>query len=309
MKLHLSNKFLIIIFLTVIAIVILLLINNGLYDSKINNSNTLSTDTENISPNENEYNVKLNELMSDIYPEYIILDYCDLGDEDLYIVDSEGIVRIVGFIYPYGDSGAFLGEYLRDIEYEKEYYIHLEGIDESAKIILTSKQSNQYPNALLNQKVSIGENKYYLCIDELSSYEKEYVKFQDFVNWNGYDHWLTLKIAEGVDPLRWVYGEYLKYWYEEFEFTLEYAKELFENEDEYLAWKLENEKWLEITKELLKKEVNNFTDEMHRLEVIIPYSDLVRQKVIDTKYFLYILENNTTEKITDYISLKWKGWK
>ena len=121
MKLHLSNKFLIIIFLTVIAIVILLLINSGLYDSKINNSNTLSTDTENISPNENEYNAKLNELMSDIYPEYIILDYCDLGDEDLYIVDSEGIVRIVGFIYPYGDSGAFLGEYLRDIEYEKEF--------------------------------------------------------------------------------------------------------------------------------------------------------------------------------------------
>lgn len=301
MKLHLSNKFLIIIALTVIVIAILLLINNGLNDSKMNIS------TDNILPNENEYYAKLNELMSDIYLEYKILDYCDLGDEDLYIIDSEGIVRIVGFIYQYGDSGAFLGEYLRDVEYEKEYYIHLEGIDESAKIILTSKQSNQYPNALLNQKVSIGENKYYLCIDELSSSEKEYVRFQDFVNWNGYDRWLALKISEGVDPLSWVYGEYLKKWYEEFEFTLEYAKELFDNEDEYLVWKADNEEWLKITRELLNKEVNNFTDEMHRLEVIIPYGELVRQKVIDIKYFLYILENDTTEEIANYISLKWKN--
>lgn len=307
MKLHLSNKFLIIIFLAVIIIAILLLINSGVNDFKANNSNTLPI--ENPSLNENQYNAKLNELMSDIYPEYTILDCCDLGDEDLYIVNSEGAVCIVGFIYQYGEDGAFLGEYLRDFEYEKEYYIHLKGIDESAKIILTSKQSNQYPNALLNQKVSIGENKYYLCIDELSAPEKEYVRFQNFVNWNGYDHWLALKIAEGVDSLSWVYGEYLKYWYEEFEFTLEYAQQLFKNEDEYLVWKAENEEWLKITRELLNKEVNQFTDEMHRLEVIIPYSDLVRQKVIDTKYFLYILENNTTEKITDYISLKWKGWK
>lgn len=307
MKLHLSNKFLIIIALTVIVIAILLLIKNGVNDSKMNNSNTLSTDI--ISPNENKYNAKLNELMNDIYPEYKILDYCDLGDEDLYIIDSEGVVRIVGFIYQYGESGAFLGEYLRDIEYEKEYYIHLEGIDESVKIIITSKQSKQYPNALLNQKVSIGENKYYLCIDELSSSEKKYVRFQDFVNWNGYDHWLALKIAEGVDSLSWIYGEYLKSWYTEFEFTLEYAKELFENEDEYLAWKVDNEEWLKITRELLKKETSHFADEMHRLEIIIPYSKLIRQKVIDTKYFLYTLESDTTEEITNYVSLKWKGWK
>lgn len=299
MKLHLSKKFWIIIILTVIVIAILLLIKNG-----VSNSNGLSTD--NISPNANEYNAKLNEFMSDIYPEYKILDYCDLGDEDLYIIDSEGIVRIVGFIYQYGESGTFLGEYLRDIEYEKEYYIHLEGIDESAKIIVTSKQSNQYPNALLNQKVSIGENKYYLCIDELSSSEKEYVRFQDFVNWNIYDRWLVLKTAEGVDPLSWVYGEYLKYWYAEYEFTLEYAKELFENEDEYLVWKSENEEWLEITRELLNKEVNQFTDEMHRLEIIIPYSKSIRQKVIDIKYFLYILENDTINEVTEYISLQWK---
>ena len=117
MKLHLSNKFLIIIILAVIVIALLLIITNGVNDSEMNNSNT-SLSTDNISPNYNEYNAKLNELMSDIYSEYTILDYCDLGDENLYIVDSEGIVRIVGFIYLYGDSGAFLGEYLRDIEYE-----------------------------------------------------------------------------------------------------------------------------------------------------------------------------------------------
>ena len=299
MKLHLSKKFWIIIILTVIVIAILLLIKNG-----VSNSNALSTD--NISPNENEYIAKLNEFMSDIYPEYEILDYCDLGDEDLYIIDSEGIVRIVGFIYQYGESGTFLGEYLRDIEYEKEYYIHLEGIDESAKIIVTSKQSNQYPNALLNQRVSIGENKYYLSIDELSATEKEYVRFQNFVDWNIYDRWLELKISEGVDSLTWIYGEYLKNWYAEFEFTLDYAKDLFENEEEYLIWKSKNEEWLKITRELLNKEVNQFTDEIHRLEIIIPYSELIRQKVIDTKYFLYTLENDTVKDINDYISLQWK---
>ena len=307
MKLHLSNKFLIIIILAVIVIALLLIITNGVSDSQMNNSNTLPI--ENPSLNENQYNAKLNELMSDIYPEYTILDCCDLGDEDLYIVNSEGAVCIVGFIYQYGEDGAFLGEYLRDFEYEKEYYIHLKGIDDSAKIIVTSKQSNQYHNALLNQRVSIGENKYYLSIDELSATEKEYVRFQNFVDWNIYDRWLELKISEGVDSITWIYGEYLKNWYAEFEFTLDYAKDLFENEEEYLIWKSKNEEWLKITRELLNKEVNQFTDEMHRLEVIIPYSDLVRQKVIDTKYFLYILENNTTEKITDYISLKWKGWK
>lgn len=304
MKFHLSNKFLIAIALTVIIIAILLLINSGVNDFKANNSNTLPA--ENPSSNENQYNAKLNELMSDIYPEYTILDCCDLGNEDLYIVNSEGVVRIVGFIYQYGEDGAFLGEYLRDFEYEKEYYIHLKGIDDSAKIMVTSKQSNQYPNALLNQGVSIGENKYYLSIDELSATEKEYVRFRDFVDWNIYDRWLELKISEGVDSLTWIYGEYLKNWYAEFEFTLDYAKDLFENEEEYLVWKSKNEEWLKITRELLNKEVNQFTDEMHRLEIIIPYSELIRQKVIDIKYFLYTLENDTVNKITDYISLQWK---
>lgn len=304
MKFHLSNKFLIAIALTVIIIAILLLINSGVNDFKAKNSNSLPT--ENPSSNENQYYAKLNELMSDIYPEYTILDCCDLGDEDLYIVNSEGVVRIVGFIYQYGEDGAFLGEYLRDFEYEKEYYIHLKGIDDSVKIMVTSKQSNQYHNALLNQRVSIGENKYYLSIDELSATEKEYVRFQNFVDWNIYDRWLELKISEGVDSLSWIYGEYLKNWYAEFEFTLEYAKDLFENEEEYLVWKSKNEEWLKITRELLNREVNQFTDEMHRLEIIIPYSELIRQKVIDTKYFLYTLENDTVNDIDDYISLQWK---
>lgn len=163
----------------------------------------------------------------------------------------------------------------------------------------------------LIKKYQSGENKYYLCIDELSPAEMKYARFHNFVLNNIYDRWLKIQEEEGILPLREMYGEYLKYWYGEFEFTLEYAKELFENEEEYLLWKSDNEEWLKVTKDLLKKESSSFTDEMHRLEIIIPYSELIRQKIIDMKYFLYQIELekkiNFGDNSEKFISLQWNN--
>ena len=299
-----SNKFLIVsILLLVIILTFFILLPKNLNDQA--NDNPASDVL--LGNKEEGYYQKFDEYMHDFFSEYEVLSASEIDGKDIYIAESEDAFHVIGFIYQTGDILSQLHVILRNVEFETEYYVWLYGIEKNVKIIITSNESKSYKNAILNQKVSIGENKYYLCIDELSPHEMEYARFHNFVLNNIYDRWLKIQEKEGILPVREMYGEYLKYWYGEFEFTLEYAKELFENEDEYLVWKADNEEWLKITRELLNKEVNNFTDEMHRLEVIIPYSQLVRQKVIDTKYFLYILESDTTEEITDYISLKWKN--
>ena len=109
----------------------------------------------------------------------------------------------------------------------------------------------------------------------------------------------------------YIYSDYIKFWIAEYESTLEYANDFFNDEENYLSWKSDNEAWLELTRELYRKEVNNFDAQMERLEITIPYAKLIRQKVIDTKYFLYQLEIN--EKIMsgdvsdEYVALKWKS--
>lgn len=141
----------------------------------------------------------------------------------------------------------------------------------------------------------------------LSNYDKMWIRFQNFIADNPYDKWLEFEKSEGMLTVKGMYGDYLKYWFAEYEFTLEYAKIFYENCDEYLSWKKDNEEWLQITRKLLNKEMNRFNDQMHQLEVMIPYSELIRQKVIDTKYFLYTLENDTASEITEYTSLQWKN--
>ena len=310
MQIKWSNKFWIIgILVWVLILALFVLFPQNVSDSSSDKANDNPASDVLLSNKEAGYYQKLDEYMHDFFSEYEVLSASEIDGKDIYIVESEDAFHIVGFIYQAGDILSQLHVTLRNVEFETEYYVWLYGIKKNVKIMITSNESKSYKNAMLNQKVSIGENKYYLCIDELSPAEMKYARFHNFVLNNTYDKWLKIKEEEGILPVREMYGEYLKYWYSEFEFTLECAKELFKNEDEYFSWKAENEEWLKTTKELLKKEVNNFTDEMHRLEVIIPYSELVRQKVIDTKYFLYILESNTTEEITNYISLKWKGWK
>ena len=56
--------------------------------------------------------------------------------------------------------------------------------------------------------------------------------------------------------------------------------------------------------------MNSFMGTMDQLEVIIPHCELVRQKVIDTKYFLYKLELfklqwEYPDSADEFIDIKW----
>ena len=144
-----------------------------------------------------------------------------------------------------------------------------------------------------------------------SSYDENWNRFEDFVAENPYDIWLEAELNEGIEMPWYIYSDYLKFWIVEYEFTLEYARDFFDDEENYLSWKADSESWLELTRELCRKEASNFDAQMERLEVTISYSKLISQKVIDTKYFLYRLEINekiiTGDLSDEYVSLAWKG--
>ena len=145
----------------------------------------------------------------------------------------------------------------------------------------------------------------------LSSYDENWNRFQNFVADNSYDIWLEAELNEGIKMPWYIYSDYIKFLIAEYEFTLEYAKNFFDHEENYLSWKFDNEAWLELTCELYRKEISNFDAQMERLEITIPYSKLIRQKVIDIKYFLYQLEINEKIMVGDvsdeYVALKWKS--
>ena len=124
----------------------------------------------------------------------------------------------------------------------------------------------------------------------LSPQDIEYKKFQDSVNSNAYDKWLEEKLKDGIDSPKNIYAKYLALWKNELAYTIGYGEQLFEDFSKYEAWKKNLEEWLAYTSGTLTLEMNQLLGSMTQLEVIIPHCDLVRQKVIDTKYFLYKLE-------------------
>ena len=145
----------------------------------------------------------------------------------------------------------------------------------------------------------------------LSPQEIEYKKFQDSVDSNVYDKWLEEKLAEGINSPNNIYAKYLALWKNELSYTIEGGSSLFENSSKYETWKTNLEEWLNYTSTTLRLEMNQFFGSMEQLEVIIPHCELVRQKVIDTKYFLYKLEiqnamfEDASITFPD-ISIKWR---
>lgn len=124
--------------------------------------------------------------------------------------------------------------------------------------------------------------------------EDEYSKFQASVDSNVYDKWLEEKLDEGIEAPKNIYANYLKLWKKEFELTIEEGKDIITSPDKYEAWKNNLEQWLLSASQILNTEMNELLGSMTQLEVIIPHCELVRQKVIDTKYFLYQLEIQNT---------------
>ena len=114
--------------------------------------------------------------------------------------------------------------------------------------------------------------------------------FQETINSNAYDKWLKTELSNAHRPEIEIYAEYLALWKNELTFTIEYGKSMFDDVDTYNQWKYNLEQWVLFSQETLKLEMNSFDATMPKLEVIIPHCELIRQKVIDTKKFLYYYE-------------------
>ena len=145
--------------------------------------------------------------------------------------------------------------------------------------------------------------------ESISSQLEFYRIFQNSMNSNLYDEWLESELCKGKRSEKEVYADYLALWKDEFQFTIENGANLFDNEDDYICWKNELEQWLVDTQNILKIEMNLMGATIPQLEVIIPYCEIVRQKVIDTKKFLYYYEKEKLGMLGIYnneILIKWK---
>ena len=143
--------------------------------------------------------------------------------------------------------------------------------------------------------------------ESIKSLSAEYRLFQETVNDNVYDKWLEKEKSEASRSDKDIYADYWKFWKSELLFTVEKAKPLFNDVDEYDNWKSNLEQWLVTTQEILKAEMSICNVTMCQLEVIIPYCKLIRQKTIDTKYFCYSIENYCIDDVDtkNLIGLCW----
>ena len=171
-----------------------------------------------------------------------------------------------------------------NVELDDNYYTHQHNN--------TSQDTETSPcdqNDLVTDSNSLDSSN--VCL--YSQYEF-YNIFQEAINSNAYDKWLKTQLSKANSTDKEIYAEYLSFWKNELTFTIECGKSLFDDVDIYNQWKYNLEQWVLFSQETLKLEMNSFDTTMPQLEVIIPYCELIRQKVIDTKYFLYYLEFETT---------------
>ena len=83
---------------------------------------------------------------------------------------------------------------------------------------------------------------------------------------------------------------FLNFWKTELLLTIDAGQYLFDDQEAYKEWKNCLEEWLSSTTEALRVEVNSLLGTIPQLDSIIPCCKLVRQKAIDTKFFLYQLD-------------------
>ncbi len=173
--------------------------------------------------------------------------------------------------------------------------------------ISNDKITNTYQNIYdTNIDTDIGTDETTFNNTNDSQQLKFYRIFQESINSNSYDKWLKAELSKANRPDKEIYAEYLAFWKNELTFTIEYGKSLFDDVDIYNQWKYNLEQWVLFSQETLKLEMNSFDATMPQLEVIIPYCELIRQKVIDTKYFLYYLEFETTRNNREIV-INWSS--
>ena len=144
-----------------------------------------------------------------------------------------------------------------------------------------------------------------LTEDKESIQTKQYKYFYKTIEENPYDKWLKSELEKGERAEQTIYAEYLAFWKDELAFTMENGKVIFDDKEQYEQWKSAIEQWLAISQDILKTEMNMMNYSLGQLEVIIPYCEMIRQKVIDTKQFLYYYQvYNTTISYTN-IEIHW----
>lgn len=139
-------------------------------------------------------------------------------------------------------------------------------------------------------------------------YTNPYQKFYDVVDTNKYDIWYKNENENTTTQLEinMRQDRYHKFWEEELAFTLKIAKPLFVDSSEYESWKSGIESWLETSREICRVERMKFSSSLQSLDIFCRFTDAVRQKVIDTKYFLYLLETEIPTNYKDpYIGITW----
>ena len=134
---------------------------------------------------------------------------------------------------------------------------------------------------------------------------KQYQYFYKAIEENPYDKWLKNELEKGERAEQAIYAEYLAFWKDELAFTMENGKVIFEDKEQYEQWKSAMEQWLVVSQDILKVEMHMMNFSLGQLEVIIPYCEMVRQKAIDTKQFLYYYQIYHTSTPYTNIELNW----
>ena len=139
--------------------------------------------------------------------------------------------------------------------------------------------------------------------------------FTEQVENNRYDAWLKEQLDNGVMPTPHLYGQHLTYWRLELAFTLEHAKQHFDDEkeywnngrteEEYNLLKSSLEAWEKATMEAVYIEMNFFRATLERVNIAARTNDLIRQKVLDTKFLIYQLAGSQAYD-PDLVTVDWR---
>lgn len=133
----------------------------------------------------------------------------------------------------------------------------------------------------------------------------QYQFFHESVEENPYDKWLKNELGRGERAEKTIYAEYLAFWKDELVFTIESGEVIFDDKEQYEQWKSDMQQWLVISQDILKNEMNMMNYSLGQLEVIIPYCEMVRQKVIDAKRFIYYYQIYNTLTPYTNIEINW----
>ena len=142
---------------------------------------------------------------------------------------------------------------------------------------------------------------------DFSQPDKVYQYFSSCVSENPYDKWLKAELEKGERAEKTIYAEYLALWKEELAFTAESGEAAFDDQAQYEQWKSDIRQWLVISQEILKSEMNRMNCSLGELEVIVPYCEMVRQKTIDVKRFLYYHAVFSTLTPYTNIEIHWRS--